>query len=52
VTKTYDFAGEEVKVTETVPVDSNKVAEQAVTKNDDSAKPDKVETKKVKLVVT
>ena len=54
VTKTYDFAGEEVKVTETVPAadhDSYKTAEQAVTKSDTSTRPaDNEEAKKTKLV--
>lgn len=49
MTKTYDFAGEEVKVTETVPADSCKAAEHVVT--DASTRPaDKQEAKKTKLV--
>lgn len=51
MTKTYDFAGEEVKVTETVPSNASKVAEQTVTKSDASARLDNQETKKPKLVV-
>ena len=53
VTKTYEFAGEEVKVTETVPADSCKAAEQADTKSDEPVvTPAAVsqETKKTKLV--
>lgn len=46
MTKTYDFAGEEVKVTETVPANTSKDTEQVVTKCDDPAKPDSEETKK------
>ena len=50
MTKTYDFAGEEVKVTETVPADSNKATEQVVAKEDDSAnaKPDNQAAKQAK----
>ena len=51
MTKTYDFAGEEVKVTETVPTDSCKAAEQAITKSNTSPTPaDNQEAKKTKLV--
>ena len=49
MTKTYDFAGEEVKVTEAVPADSSKAAEQGIAKNDASTKPaDNQEAKKTK----
>ena len=54
VTKTYDFAGEEIKVTETISADSCKAAEQADTKSSDgsvTAAADSQETKKTKLVI-
>ena len=53
VTKTYDFAGEEIKVTETISADSCKAAEQVDTKSSDgsvTAAADSQETKKTKLV--
>ena len=54
MTKTYDFAGEEVKVTETIPANSCKAAEQADTKSDNpvvTPVADSQEIKRTKLVV-
>ena len=50
MTKTYDFAGEEIKVTETVPADSCKTTEQAITTSNASIPADSQEAKKTKLV--